>query len=236
MFWDKKKKNHGLPDLPQNSNLAPSIKDYQRHPVSAHLTPPPQHPQIDEEPVHELPTFPDAPNQKGFSQSAIKEAVSSQEGFQTKEMEEWHPSQSQPMQPSQPMEPMQQQNFSTPNPMPMVHEEHHNHDHNDEEYSFPSPPPIHPTPQSGIIRPPTPSDELSPKKPIFVKVDNFRAARESLEVVKEKLTEIDELLHMIRDVKQKEDQELSTWEKEMENVKSRISHVSKEIFDSAYSP
>jgi len=69
------------------------------------------------------------------------------------------------------------------------------------------------------------------KRPIFVKLDKFQSAQNSLEIVKEKLDEIDSLLRKIREVKIKEDQELSSWEKEIEAIKARINSVVSEIFE-----
>jgi hypothetical protein len=213
MFWDKKKKSDGLPDLPPNPNLIPSIRDFDRPMMPSSYS----SPEMNE--IHSLPTFPDSPSKKGFSQSAIKDAVSQRQSskippppsqnFRSIEMEEWQPEESDaPTFPSMPQREVREI----------------------------TPPPIYPSPEAGIRSPPTPSQFLNPNRPIFVKIDKFKSARESLDTVKEKLTEIDELLKMIRDVKHKEDQELVSWEKEMENIKSRISHVSTEIFDNAYSP
>jgi len=72
---------------------------------------------------------------------------------------------------------------------------------------------------------------LDANKPIFVKLDKFEAARESLDIIKEKLNSIDQLLRTTRDAKMKEDEELSTWEKEIESIKARINSVSSEIFE-----
>ena len=60
MFWDKKKKK-GLPDLPSTSIPVP--KPGGKKGKSS------------------LPTFPDKPSEKGFSQNIIKEAVKPKETF-----------------------------------------------------------------------------------------------------------------------------------------------------------
>lgn len=104
MFWDKKKKDDLLPDLPTSPFSA-------RMPISKTMN-------SWEEPeekaeIHNLPSFPDSPLQKGFSQTAIKDAVTTEdikdedEGLETPipslppmkkessynivEMEEWSP-------------------------------------------------------------------------------------------------------------------------------------------------
>ena len=54
MFWNKKK-NRGLPDLPTPQVISPKIQK--------------------KEEISSLPSFPDAPSKKGFSQEVIKDAI-----------------------------------------------------------------------------------------------------------------------------------------------------------------
>lgn len=141
---------------------------------------------IDDDEIHELPSFPDSPMHRGFSQSAIKDAVANDDvkedqevrmpahnPYKVVEMEEWAPANK-----SQPRLVGKREN-----------------------------------------------------KPIFVRVDKFQLARNSLETVKFKLNEIEELLKTIRDVKAKEDTELSSWESDLENIKSRVQNVLNDIFE-----
>ena len=74
MFWDKK--DSKLPDLPP-SQTKPNFNN-----------------SVDDSEPHELPSFPDSPTQKGFSQTAIKDAIEPEHQntqLSTKEMEEWSP-------------------------------------------------------------------------------------------------------------------------------------------------
>jgi hypothetical protein len=190
MFGSKKKqKLKGLPDLPPSMTELPNIKDY--NPEFSHE---------EHEPPHGLPSFPDSPMQKGFSQSAIKDAVDSpdpkdlsvnlpelpsfQEGENpnTTELEEWTP-------------------------------------------QLPSPP-------TAQLKLPPPSHNLN--KPIFVKLDKFKDAKESLENIKSKLIEMEELLKIVKDLKAKENQELTQWETEVEKIKARINSINSDIFENAY--
>ncbi len=181
MFWERKEKDKGLPDLPRPP-VRPSLP----------LRDMPQMRDISEEDdeIHELPSFPDSPMRKGFSQSAIKDAVANEEikdetplykptpqgNYKFIEMNEWHA-------------PEKTERMAMP--------------------------------------------ARRDNKPIFVRIDKFQLARNSLETVKIKLSEIEELLKTIRDVKAKEDAELSSWESEMENVKSRVQTVLNDIFERA---
>jgi len=88
MIWNKdKEKKDKLPDLP--ATHSPIILPNERKPFELHRPP------EDIEEIHQLPTFPDDSNKRGFSQMAIKEAISDseREGFDTIESEEdeWKP-------------------------------------------------------------------------------------------------------------------------------------------------
>ncbi len=70
MFWDKKKKEETLPDLPPSSR--PTLPLPRRLPELS----------SDREKtiLHPLPSFPDSPTQSGgFSQAAIKDAIAAEE-------------------------------------------------------------------------------------------------------------------------------------------------------------
>lgn len=198
MFWSKKKKNRGLPDLPAAPKAIPSMKDFNH-------SPPGLSKEKQEEEIHGLPSFPDSPTQKGFSQSAIKDAVSTPDAEEELpkipafpeerehkliEMEEWKPKkQIEPMKDLQPSLRL-------------------------------APAPALPPPK-----------RIIENKPIFVRLDKFQAARDSLNTVKGQLGEIEELLKNIREVKLREDHELSAWEREIETIKARIDNVNSQIFD-----
>lgn len=171
MFWDKKNKNGQLPELPSSTaQFQQSLmeNDYQEAPAE----------------VHELPSFPDSPMQKGFSQAAIKEAISEEESAnnQIQAMPEQYP-----VQEAEEWVPKKQRIPDMP----------HTKDH----------------------------------RPVFVRLDKFQAAHISLETVKLKITEVEELLKRIREIKSKEDQEIAAWESELENIKGRIQGVLEDIFE-----
>src|SRR3989344_8259893 len=114
MFGIKKKEPMGeLPDLPPVGR--PSMRDYQR-PMLPAIEPM----QEESGEIHGLPSFPDSPMNKGFSQSMIKSAVEDEDknlpelpernpqaeernqmsrSAKTIEMEEWKP-ESAPMPPA----------------------------------------------------------------------------------------------------------------------------------------
>ncbi len=73
MFWNKKESEVSLPDIPPvNSPFTPAENNKM-------MIPKKEEEETDMPEKHSLPSFPDSPMNKGFSQIAIKEAVSSSE-------------------------------------------------------------------------------------------------------------------------------------------------------------
>lgn len=190
MFWKKKEDEKSLPDLPPLKPVfpAPSASEEQ-------LKENDDEDMDDDAPVerHNLPSFPDSPISKGFSQAAIKDAVEKNEEEQMIPVE---------------------RSFKT---IEM-----------DNELSKPSflPPPEN-TSQS--MRKAMATESKS--KEVFVKIEKFHSARKSLAMAEAQVGDIESLLRKVREVRLREEQELTAWEKDISSVKSRIEEVSKNLFD-----
>ncbi len=172
----------------------------------------PQLPPIEpfkEEEIPGLPSFPDSPMSRGFSQSAIKSAVG-EPSENSDNMQEWN----------QP----QEDSFPLPSPRNQRTIEM-------DEWKPQQSSPIPRHEEMRMIPQMSPADS---KRPLFVKLEKFREARDSLTKITEKLDQMDELLKMIKDVKAKEDDEFTSWERDVESIKARIAFVNKEIFENAY--
>jgi len=162
---------------------------------------------------HPLPAFPDTPRHNDFSQVAIKEAVSD-EGREEEGIPEFPEGERE-----------------EGKPVKVIEMEEWSPEHIEEEHPLPIRPPADERVEvvGGL---PEPVREISSQVPdVFVKIDKFKSAKKALTDVKEKLSDIDQLIHKIRDVKMREEQELSSWEKDMEKIKSRIRDVSENIFE-----
>ncbi len=205
----KKEESGGLPDL---SSSLPNIRDYQRPQLPAF-----QPLNEEREEIHGLPSFPDSPMNKGFSQSIIKSAIE-EEDKNLPELPEWNSKPQEEVQPQrktiemQEWNPSQQSNF----PLSRVNEERI---------------PRIPIQQESQFQK---SNLAESKRPIFIKIEKFKESKESLTKIADKLDQMDELLKMIKDVKAKEDAEITEWEKDIENIKARISFINREIFENAY--
>jgi hypothetical protein len=147
--------------------------------------------------------LPDSPMQKGFSQAAIKDAVMNEE------VEE--PEESTPLKTTELPEPTSRKQYSV---MEM------------DDWS-----PTKPIPSLPVSRPIDRIERRGADKPVFVRLDKFQTARNSLDNVRQKLDEAEDLLKKIREVKMREDQELILWEREMETIKSRIKNVLTDVFE-----
>ena len=216
MFRNKNKGVTGLPDLPKSPRAIPSMKDYDRSIPSY-----PEDEESDKE-IHSLPSFPDSPMRKGFSQSAIKAAVSPEE--QEKYLP--HEAHSAPAFPEEAEEPI----GSPPSHKTIEMEEW--------KPSNPEPAPLPSSPGFSSIATPIPTSvptRLDGNKPVFIKLEKFKDARESLDKVKISLNEVEDLLRQTREIKIREDHELAAWEKEMENIKARINSVNQQIFENPQS-
>ncbi len=67
-------------------------------------------------------------------------------------------------------------------------------------------------------------------EPIFIRLDKFENALKIFEDTKEKILEIEGLLKETKELKEKEEQELSLWATEIQNIKKQIEEVDKDIF------
>jgi hypothetical protein len=189
-MFKKKGDNSSLPNLPGIESSTPSN--------DKHITPFPDPPSLpnhlhESEEFQSLPSFPDDSNKKGFSQTAIREAiVDHDKDIDAVESDdnEWSPQQL-PNQPS----------------------------FNETEIINPSPPPqTHKIFEEG-------------KSGIFVKINKFHQARKNLRDAKDKITEIHDLLERIKLTRTKEEEELKSWESQINILNSRLKNISEEIFE-----
>lgn len=191
MLWGHKKgdKTEALPELPAQRIPSPPIGSrYSSNPYT----------EEESEEIHSLPSFPDSPMNRGFSQSAIKGAVENSDIEDLPKMSESEEDISEFKERSR----ITEMNEWVPK-------------------------------TETFQKNPIKTRRLGEEKPVFVRLDKFKAARDSLEIVKDKLSEIDSLLNSIREIKMKEDKEIISWEKEIESVKARLNSISLEVFDSA---
>src|SRR3989344_5761218 len=59
-------------------------------------------------------------------------------------------------------------------------------------------------------------------KPIFVKLEKYKSAINSINELKRKIKETEELIHEIEIIKAQEDKELANWQKHISDIKSKL--------------
>jgi hypothetical protein len=235
MFWDKKDEKRSLPDLPPIQS--PFSKDLALPKINTeddfdHL-----------EPVekHNLPSFPDSPINKGFSQAVIKDAVNPPEYSESQEIIGDPIDQERRFKTIE-MDNMENKNETLPSiassqrqyqpkPLPTLKSNSQVQNQQESSLSLGLPPPL-PLPVHSINQikmPPTLSNQKN--QDIFVKIDKFQSARKALNSAKEQLEEINNLLRKIRETKLREEQELSSWEKDLSAAKARIQEITENIFE-----
>jgi len=69
-------------------------------------------------------------------------------------------------------------------------------------------------------------------QPVYIKLDSFKLSLESFEDIKNKVVEIEDLLSKIKETKDREERELSEWEREIQILKARIEQINRDIFKS----
>ena len=69
------------------------------------------------------------------------------------------------------------------------------------------------------------------KEPVFVKLDKFREATEKFNEIKEKVSEIEDSLRKLKEIKEKEDSELKSWDEEMQLIKQKVESIDNSLFN-----
>jgi flagellar motility protein MotE (MotC chaperone) len=69
------------------------------------------------------------------------------------------------------------------------------------------------------------------KEPVFIKLDKFQDAVKKFEEIKMKVSDIQNSLEKLRDIKDKEEIELKSWEEEMQSIKDRVNLIDNSLFN-----
>jgi len=154
--------------------------------------------------IHQLPTFPRSSFGNKFSQDTIKEAVTGE-----KEGEEGYANDLESFDEVKMMQKPEDKFQKGLRKTPFIKEINENEE-------FPV--------SQKIERSPT------KKGPIFVRLDKFEESQKIFEETKKELTGISELLNRTKEIKIKEDETLQGWEKELQNIRTQIEKVDRDLF------
>ena len=72
---------------------------------------------------------------------------------------------------------------------------------------------------------------MDDRAPVFVKVDEYKAIRDLLETIKQRLSQARSLLARVNELKQQEDAQIETWARDIEDVEERLASVDKSLLE-----
>jgi len=72
---------------------------------------------------------------------------------------------------------------------------------------------------------------LEEEKAIFVQIDKYKEAIDTLEMIKEKLKTSQSILNELNELKKQEDAEFSEWQSNIEEIKEKLSVVDNNLFE-----
>lgn len=76
-----------------------------------------------------------------------------------------------------------------------------------------------------------PNEESKTKKQIFVKMEHYKEALDTIEKIREKIKEADVVLNDLRNMKQKEDEHLEKWHRNLNGIKDRLSRMDQVLYE-----
>jgi len=68
-------------------------------------------------------------------------------------------------------------------------------------------------------------------EPIFVRIDKFQSAQKDFFEIKKKISEVEDVLKKVKEVKEREHQEISEWHSDLEKIKTRLMDIESNIFN-----
>jgi len=75
------------------------------------------------------------------------------------------------------------------------------------------------------------SDVHRSERTLFIKIDKYKSVMKNLDYIKEKLDELEKVVNKLDEIKKEEDEELSKWHSDLENLKERLSNIDKTLFE-----
>ena len=72
--------------------------------------------------------------------------------------------------------------------------------------------------------------QISESEPVFVRIENFQESEKRFNEIKKKVREIENALNKVKEVKIKEDEEISRWTEDLGKIKSKLNEIDSDIF------
>ena len=72
---------------------------------------------------------------------------------------------------------------------------------------------------------------ITSEQPFFVRIDKFSETKENFHRINEKMKEMEKILNSLEATKNEEEKELDLWKQDMDEMKSLLRNIDKEIFN-----
>jgi hypothetical protein len=70
---------------------------------------------------------------------------------------------------------------------------------------------------------------IGESNPVFVKIDKYKDIMDLIEVIDKKIGTVKQILSDLDELKQKEDEEIAAWEKNVEEISHKIISIKEEM-------
>ncbi len=67
-------------------------------------------------------------------------------------------------------------------------------------------------------------------EPVFIRIDKFEESMKVFQKIKGQISEIEDLIRTTKEIRAKEEEELTSWETELQEIKNQIEKVDQDIF------
>lgn len=73
--------------------------------------------------------------------------------------------------------------------------------------------------------------EVSGEKPLFVQIERYKDVLHTLDAIRLKLQDAEELLRAFEHIKVEEDEKLGAWKRDLQNIKDKLLSIDKDLFE-----
>lgn len=80
-----------------------------------------------------------------------------------------------------------------------------------------------------VSAPMTPA--FTEEKPLFIKVDHYKAALRAIDELKEKIVEAERILKIVEDIRTQEDERLASWKQDLQTLKDKLLTIDQNLFE-----
>lgn len=70
---------------------------------------------------------------------------------------------------------------------------------------------------------------ISESNPVFVKIDKYKEILDIVEVINKKIVNVKQLLSELEELKNKEEEEIMNWEKNLDEITHKIESIQEEL-------